>query len=147
MIKKIMALVVLCTVLIMCLGFFSDFGGTFENKGISIEPTLITEHTELISVFKEHDIVWKKGIPIWDRYDSNFFEKKALILYFFGVSGDVDPRITLDKIQIDDEVIKVSLFQHGMTAGLAYFPKYLVIEISKSYIGELTKVLVDIEIK
>lgn len=154
MVKKILIMGVM---LIMCMGILGgcgnnsykqvDFGGTILNGSIKHEPMLIQEHSELVSVFGDLDITWEKGIAIWERYDSKFFENKTLLVYFFDVSGDVEPRIAIDDIQVDGGIIKISLLQHGTTAGLAYFSKNIVIEVNKKFIGDSTKVEVDIKVK
>ncbi len=153
MIKKLFILLVtlmMCSGLIACANSAyrqGDFGGTFVYASASIEPVLITKQNELIYIFSEYDIVWDNGLAIWQRYDNKFFEKNALILYFFGVSGDEEPDITIDKIEIDDDLIQVSLIQHGLTEGLMYFQKNMVIEINKNIIGQSTNVKVDLKIK
>lgn len=144
-------------VLILCLGLLAgcensmykevDFGGTFSSPGINIEPLLIKEYDELVSLFNEYEIEWENGLAIWERYDKGYFKNKALIIYIFGVSGDVEPLITIDGVQVDDNIIKVLLVQHGTTTGLAYFQKNLVIEVTKSFIGKTTSVEVDIKVK
>ncbi|MCK9166708.1 MAG: hypothetical protein RBS76_04770 [Acholeplasmatales bacterium] len=123
------------------------FEETFIEVGSELPmPVIVQSQEMLITFFSENDILWESDTDIWNSYDTDYFENKALVFYFFGVSGTQEPFYSIDFVQVIDGELKLFLTQHGSSVGRAYFKIIIAVEISKSYIVDVVSVNANIRI-
>lgn len=107
---------------------------------------LVREHAQLISTFEGHDISWENDIEIWERYDNNFFNDKALILQvFWAYSGSTV--YSVKKVRVNGEIISINLLGNGASNNDDTYLVTLVIEVCKSDISDAEIIDVDTHIE
>ena len=119
-------------------------GGCFVELRDGSLKAIIRDHQELIDAFEEHEIVWSDNTPIWERYNNDFFETKAIILYC-KVTSSMTPTYVLKNVQMEDDALTLHIVgqYYGDTMCDAIGFASFVIEVNKSDINNIT----DYEIK
>ena len=151
--KKILGIAVAITMLFAIVALAGCNGGR-EFRQVEFDGTIVTGHPEepllirsreqLSAILDEYGIVWTSGLQ---RYDNHFFDENALILYFFGASGDRAPTFSVESIKtVGDDTVKLILNRNELTAGLAFFPINIVVEVERSIIGNATSIEVEVKI-
>ena len=110
---------------------------------------LINNHRQLKEYYEGQRFEWVDGVPIWERYSSDFFDENTLVSHTFGVSGFSPPEFEIEKLVKEGKTLTVYIIQHGMSMGFAYFSITILIEVNKSdvlnvqNIETITKIIYD----
>jgi len=117
------------------------FGGYFVG---GIEKNLFAVfryQEECISFFEEYDIEWSNDIPIWEHYDNDFFQNKALIFSLSWETGSEIVRV-LNDVRIIDNTLALQIICHqiGDTVNDNEMLMEIFIEVNKVDVANVEEI-------
>jgi len=116
------------------------FGGNFVGlNGDEEFSAIIRSQQELTVFFNGHNVNWASDTPIWERFDGEFFESKALLLHFFWATS-TDFTFSVEDVRINNAELKLYLIgsYYGDTLNDAVQFAATVVEVNKSDITDVT---------
>jgi hypothetical protein len=115
-----------------------SFGGFFNLSYNEKLSTIAYSQEELTLLFEEYNTNWQWSTLIWERYGDEFFESKALLLYFFWATS-TDLSFSVNDIRIDGEELKLylvgSYYGDALNDCMKFVP--IVVEVAKTDIGNI----------
>ncbi len=69
-------------------------------------------------------------------YDKKFFDKKSIIFCSYYVSGCFRPQVSLEKVEVNERIVEISLVQEEYMGGCDRTVEFaFILEVEKKVIG------------
>lgn len=116
-----------------------DFNGMVHRNGSANFFSIIRSKDELTAFFEEVEIdawaPWRPVTPLWEIYEAEFFESKALVFYFYTESDSSVERY-VDSVYIKGKTLTIKIIQNGVPINLNLAYCQFIIEVNKSDISK-----------
>ena len=158
---KIIVLAIVAT-MVITVGLLAacDNGIQFQERSSGIKnisdgtdllgALLIRCHSKLIDTFENALIQWTDNTPIWERYNSEFFENYALVFYSSWIQGGHErPQVSVNNIQVAYGTLRLYLNKNCTRGDNPLRIPYLItilVEVRQGDVTEVANIEVNVRI-
>ena len=99
--------------------------------------------TKVINSIEEFSEMYGQSDPYDGKYNEEFFERKALVIFKFG-SGSTAPQFAVSKVSVNGNVLNVEVSKYAHRYGAQVLTtRVLIVEVKKKDIKDVSEVKIE----